>query len=151
MIELREETNQMEDLMFKQRDKHSVDMFFMLWPPESQWFLPPPLRLSARLPTFGNITTSLFLLLVVSYMVKDRLKNFFRDLFARTIGTRYPDRKESLYDASNVKNSRLCENEQPLLKRGNSRHRFAHYGTEAVSNRHSLLPLERLCCPTGKM
>jgi len=56
--------------------------------------------------TFGNITTSLFLLLVVSYMVKDRLKDFFRDLFARTIGTRYPDRKESLYDA--IKDKKLA-------------------------------------------
>jgi len=48
---------------------------------------------------FGNITTSLFVLLVVSYMLKDRLKDFFRDLFSRSIGGRFPDRRESLYDA----------------------------------------------------
>ncbi|MFP4431808.1 MAG: hypothetical protein ACLFPV_11210 [Spirochaetaceae bacterium] len=48
---------------------------------------------------FGNITTSLFVLLVVSYMLKDRMKDFFRDLFSRSIGGRFPDRRESLYDA----------------------------------------------------
>lgn len=48
---------------------------------------------------FGNITTSLFVLLVVSYMLKDRLKDFFRDLFSRSIGSRFPDRREGLYDA----------------------------------------------------
>ena len=48
---------------------------------------------------FGNITTSLFILLVVSYMVKDRMKDIFRDYFRRSVGARFYDRRKHLYDS----------------------------------------------------
>jgi hypothetical protein len=47
---------------------------------------------------FGSITTSLFVLLVVSYMLKDRLKDVTRDLFMRSIGRYFYDRRVNLYD-----------------------------------------------------
>ena len=47
---------------------------------------------------FGRLTLSLFILLVVSYMLKDRMKDVTRDLFMRSIGRRFYDRRESLYD-----------------------------------------------------
>ncbi|HUX14134.1 MAG TPA: hypothetical protein VMW87_13985 [Spirochaetia bacterium] len=49
--------------------------------------------------TFGSLTTALFLLLVVSYMLKDRLKDFFRDLLRKSVSRRIFDRKAMLYDA----------------------------------------------------
>ncbi len=49
--------------------------------------------------TFGSLTTALFLLLVVSYMLKDRLKDFFRDLLRKSVSRRIFDRKATLYDA----------------------------------------------------
>ena len=47
---------------------------------------------------FGSFTTSLFIVLVLGYMLKDRVKDVFRDLFMRSIGRRFYDRRESLYD-----------------------------------------------------
>ncbi len=48
---------------------------------------------------FGNITTSLFILLVISYMLKDRIKDIFRDYFRRSLGARFYDRRKHLYDS----------------------------------------------------
>ncbi len=48
---------------------------------------------------FGNITTSLFILLVASYMLKDRMKDIFRDYFRRSVGARFYDRRRHLYDS----------------------------------------------------
>ncbi len=48
--------------------------------------------------TFGNLSTSLFILLVVSYMLKDRLKDIFRDLFSKSIGSFFYDRGVKVYD-----------------------------------------------------
>lgn len=48
--------------------------------------------------TFGNLSTSLFILLVASYMLKDRLKDIFRDLFRRSIGSFFYDRGVKVYD-----------------------------------------------------
>src|SRR6056297_2972547 len=48
--------------------------------------------------TFGNLSTSLFILLVVSYMLKDRLKDVFRDLFSKSIGSFFYDRGVKVYD-----------------------------------------------------
>lgn len=47
---------------------------------------------------FGNLSTSLFILLVVSYMLKDRIKEIFRDLFSRSIGSFFYDRGVKVYD-----------------------------------------------------
>ncbi len=47
---------------------------------------------------FGNLSTSLFILLVVSYMLKDRIKDIFRDLFSRSIGSFFYDRGVKVYD-----------------------------------------------------
>lgn len=48
---------------------------------------------------FGRLSTSLFLIMVVSYMVKDRIKDFFRDALRRSLGAYFFDRSTSLYDA----------------------------------------------------
>lgn len=48
--------------------------------------------------TFGNLSLSLFMLLVVGYILKDRLKNVVRNVFLKTIGSRFFDRSISLYD-----------------------------------------------------
>jgi len=47
---------------------------------------------------FDRLSTSLFILLVVSYMLKDRLKDIFRDLFRKSIGSFFYDRATSLFD-----------------------------------------------------
>ncbi|MFW5711933.1 MAG: hypothetical protein ACOCZA_08285 [Spirochaetota bacterium] len=47
---------------------------------------------------FGNLSTSLFILLVVSYMLKDRIKDIFRDLFSRSIGSFFYNRGVKVYD-----------------------------------------------------
>lgn len=47
---------------------------------------------------FGGLSASLFILLVASYMLKDRMKDFFRQLFRRAIGPFFYDRNEALYD-----------------------------------------------------
>ncbi|HUV07427.1 MAG TPA: hypothetical protein VMX75_06840, partial [Spirochaetia bacterium] len=49
-------------------------------------------------PMMGNFTTPLFVMLVVSYMLKDRIKDYFKDLFNRLLGTHFVDRKMILYD-----------------------------------------------------
>ena len=46
---------------------------------------------------FGNISVSLFLLLVAGYMLKDRIKDIFRELFVRSIGRRFFDRRKNIY------------------------------------------------------
>ncbi len=48
---------------------------------------------------FGNLSTSLFILLVVSYMLKDRIKDIFRDLFSKSIGSFFYDRRVKVYDS----------------------------------------------------
>ncbi len=49
---------------------------------------------------FGGISAALFALLVVSYMIKDRLKDAFKSYFRRSVGGRFYDRKMNLYDAN---------------------------------------------------
>ncbi len=46
--------------------------------------------------TFGNFTLPLFIALVVSYMMKDRIKDLMRYYFAHRIGSRYFDNKASI-------------------------------------------------------
>ncbi len=46
---------------------------------------------------FEGITVSLFILLVAGYMLKDRIKDFFRDILSRTLGSRLFDKKNTLY------------------------------------------------------
>ena len=48
--------------------------------------------------SFGNLSLSLFMLLVVGYILKDRLKDLVRNVFLKTIGSRFFDRSISLYD-----------------------------------------------------
>lgn len=47
---------------------------------------------------FGSLTASLFVLLVVGYMIKDRAKDLFRDLLRRRVGRYMSDRKTRVYD-----------------------------------------------------
>lgn len=47
---------------------------------------------------FGNLSYSLFLLLVISYMLKDRIKDLFRDIFSKSIGSFFYDRRIQIYD-----------------------------------------------------
>lgn len=46
---------------------------------------------------YGNFTMPLFVALVVSYMLKDRLKELMRYYFAHQLGTRYFDNKTTIY------------------------------------------------------
>lgn len=55
---------------------------------------------------YGGISAAVFLLLVVSYMVKDRLKDIFRSYFQRSAGGRFYDRRTNLYDG--IWNKRLA-------------------------------------------
>ena len=45
---------------------------------------------------YGNITWPLFIVLVVSYMLKDRIKDLLRYYFAHRLGTKYYDKKASI-------------------------------------------------------
>lgn len=45
---------------------------------------------------FGNFTTPLFIALVISYMLKDRIKELMRYYFAHRIGSRYFDNKATV-------------------------------------------------------
>lgn len=47
---------------------------------------------------YGALTGPLFVLLVVSYMLKDRIKEVFRDLFRHSLGAWLFDRAEKFYD-----------------------------------------------------
>lgn len=47
---------------------------------------------------FGNVSISLFVVLVVGYMLKDRVKDFFRDLLKRRLGPYLNDRKARILD-----------------------------------------------------
>ena len=42
---------------------------------------------------YGNITWPLFIVLVVSYMLKDRIKDLLRYYFAHRLGNKYYDKK----------------------------------------------------------
>ncbi len=48
--------------------------------------------------TFGNLSLSLFLLLVAGYMLKDRMKEIFRGFLINLLGSRFFDRSIRLYD-----------------------------------------------------
>ena len=45
---------------------------------------------------YGNITWPLFIVLVVSYMLKDRIKDLLRFYFAHKLGNKYYDKKASI-------------------------------------------------------
>lgn len=45
---------------------------------------------------YGNITWPLFIVLVVSYMLKDRIKDLLRYYFAHRLGNKYYDKKASI-------------------------------------------------------
>ncbi len=45
---------------------------------------------------YGNITTPLFIVLVISYMLKDRIKDLMRYFFSRKFVSRYFDKKASV-------------------------------------------------------
>ena len=45
---------------------------------------------------YGNITWPLFIVLVVSYMLKDRIKDLLRYYFAHKVGNKYYDKKASV-------------------------------------------------------
>lgn len=46
--------------------------------------------------TFGNLTWPLFLALIISYMLKDRIKELMRYYFARKVGGKYFDNKAKI-------------------------------------------------------
>lgn len=52
---------------------------------------------------FGNLSLSLFVLLVASYMLKDRMKDLFRELFLGLLGGRFYDRSISVLDPRHQK------------------------------------------------
>ena len=46
--------------------------------------------------TFGNLTWPLFIALIISYMMKDRIKELMRFWFAHRVGSRYFDKKAEI-------------------------------------------------------
>ena len=50
---------------------------------------------------YGNITWPLFIVLVVSYMLKDRIKDLLRYYFAHRLGNKYFDKKATITIADN--------------------------------------------------
>ena len=58
---------------------------------------------------YGNITWPLFIVLVVSYMLKDRIKDLLRYYFAHKLGDKYFDKKASV---------RIGNNKVGLIKEG---------------------------------
>ena len=48
---------------------------------------------------YGRLSTSLFIIMVVSYMVKDRIKDFFRGVLRKSLGAYFFDRSTTLYDS----------------------------------------------------
>ena len=54
---------------------------------------------------YGNITWPLFIVLVVSYMLKDRIKDLLRYYFAHKLGNKYYDKKASV----TIRNQRVGE------------------------------------------
>lgn len=54
---------------------------------------------------FGNITFPLFIVLVISYMLKDRIKDLMRFYFAHRLGNKYFDKKASI----NIGNNKVGE------------------------------------------
>jgi len=53
--------------------------------------------------TYGSLTLPLFIALIISYMLKDRIKELMRYYFAHRIGTKYFDNKASIF----VKNEKI--------------------------------------------
>lgn len=47
--------------------------------------------------TYGSLTLPLFIALIVSYMMKDRIKELMRYYFAHRVGTKYFDNKASIF------------------------------------------------------
>jgi len=47
--------------------------------------------------TYGSLTLPLFIALIISYMMKDRIKELMRYYFAHRIGTKYFDNKASIF------------------------------------------------------
>jgi hypothetical protein len=94
---------------------------------------------------YGNVTLSLFVLLVASYMLKDRIKDLFREVFTRTLGRRFFDRKERVYDRLRKKrlatvrervhftpHDKLPETIRSLRDRGSFEREVAEEGSEKV-------------------
>lgn len=54
---------------------------------------------------FGNITFPLFIVLVISYMLKDRIKDLMRFYFAHRLGNKYFDKRASI----NIGNNKVGE------------------------------------------
>ncbi len=54
---------------------------------------------------FGNITFPLFIVLVISYMLKDRIKDLMRFYFAHRLGNKYFDKKAEI----NIGNNKVGE------------------------------------------
>lgn len=80
---------------------------------------------------FGSLTTSLFILLVIGYMLKDRVKDFFRDVLKKKVARRLSDRSTRINDpkenrriakvrerTSYVSESKLPERIRELRDRG---------------------------------
>jgi len=69
---------------------------------------------------YGNFTTSFFIALVISYMFKDRIKDFFRSVFDRTfISRRVYDFKNKIYNIERLKLFGFYKERVVFVKDGN--------------------------------
>jgi hypothetical protein len=67
---------------------------------------------------FEGITVSLFVLLVAGYMLKDRIKDFFRDILSRTLGSRLFDKRNTLYRLRSRKKLGILKERVCFIKEG---------------------------------
>ena len=94
---------------------------------------------------YGKLSTALFIILVLSYMAKDRMKDFFRDIFRRTIGARVFDRTARLHESrhrrtlavvrertSFVTESRLDPDVREFRNKGTFERSFASASSEKI-------------------
>ena len=94
---------------------------------------------------YGRLTSSLFVILVLSYMMKDRMKDFFRDLFRKSVAWRFSDRRENVYDpvqkqklatiqerVAFVPEDRLDEQIRRLRNRGTFERTMARTNAESI-------------------
>ena len=92
---------------------------------------------------YGNITWPLFIVLVVSYMLKDRIKDLLRYYFAHKLGNKYYDKKASVTIGKNkvgdiregfdfISFSRIPDNVKKLRGRASSVEDESHIFEEKI-------------------
>jgi hypothetical protein len=104
---------------------------------------------------FGTLSTTLFLILVAAYMIKDRIKDAFRAAFQQTLGKLFYDRRTVFKDKSThrsmgvvkertmfVRQNRLSESLLRTRARGGFESAIMHTSPEAALEYTKLLSIK---------